>query len=107
MANRFPTVPKFWADSAEHMRKLVIAVNGLLRGESNNTSEVTLTAGATSTVISDSRITADTLVLLIPKSATAAAAMNKVFMAAAAGAITLTHDATGDLDRTFGLILVG
>lgn len=40
----------------EHRRKIALAVNGLVRGKSNCTLDVVVTAGATSTTITDPRI---------------------------------------------------
>ncbi len=106
MPLRFPTVPRFWTDSEEEIRKLADGVNRLLRGESNNTTTVTLRANQATTEILDSRITADTVVLLTPTTSSAAAATG-IFIKAAIGKATVNHDSTADTDRTFGVILVG
>lgn len=105
--NQFPGVPVDKASDVEHRRDLARAVNGLLRGERNATGQVTLTASSTTSTISDSRITADTVAILMPLTAHAAAAVAGLWQTAAAGAITLTHASTADVDKTFYFVLVG
>ncbi len=42
-------VPTFWASVEEQLRKVSLAINGMLTGKANNGFEVTLTANGTST----------------------------------------------------------
>jgi hypothetical protein len=108
MANRFTTVPLDEPEWRGWSRRLALAINGLFEGKSNNTFEVTLAvAPATTTVIAKSRITPDTKIFLMAKTANAAAAVAGLYATAAAGAITLTHSASAAVDRTFAYILVG
>jgi len=54
-------------------REVSEIVNNLVEGKSNNTGEITLAAsGATTTTISDERIGFNSVVLLMPTTATAA-----------------------------------
>ena len=67
--SQFPVCQEFWRGAPhpqEHIRRVAIVVNGLLRGEMNNIGDVTLEANATETDVEDSRITSNTLVFLIP-----------------------------------------
>lgn len=64
----FRALPPFGGDE----RAVAEVVNGLMNGKSNNTGSVTIaTGGATTTTIYDSRISADSVILLVPKSAAA------------------------------------
>ena len=64
----FRALPPFGGDQ----RAVAEVVNGLMNGKSNNTGLVTLATGnATTTTIYDSRISADSVILLVPKSAAA------------------------------------
>lgn len=64
----FRTLPVFGADQ----RGVAEVVNNIMNGKTNNTGTVTLATGnATSTTITDRRISADSLILLIPASAAA------------------------------------
>lgn len=83
-------------------------INEILKGRANNVGEVTLTASATSTTISDIRIKLTMTAVLIPRTANAAAALTNVYISAVAdGSITLTHSNTATVDRTFDYILHG
>lgn len=90
------------------VRRVALVVNGLLLGRSNNVyDEVTLNASATETLIEHDQITGDSVALLEPKTATAAAALGVLYQTAATGVITLHHDSTGDTDRSFRYAVVG
>ena len=105
--NTFPSPPEFWTGASEELqRKTSLAVRGLLQGKSNNLKNVTLRTGQTTTVVTDSRITPDTLPFLIACSATAAAATG-VWTTSSAGSLTINHDSDAATDRTFGLVLFG
>lgn len=59
----YPAVPEMLTDSddksvagKEHRRKMAVAINNLNKGKSNCTLDVVVTASATSTTITDSRI---------------------------------------------------
>ncbi|WP_345820109.1 hypothetical protein ABC766_29365 [Methylobacterium fujisawaense] len=76
------------------------AIRDLATGGTNAGSTVTLVANATSTSVPDRLCTADTMVMLSPRSASAAAAQVWV-EATANGTFTLGHDASAAADRTF------
>jgi hypothetical protein len=64
--------------------------------------EVTLaTSPATTTLISHASITASSRVLLMPKTANAAAAALVVYATVASGAVTINHSSSSLSDRTF------
>lgn len=64
----FRTLPNFGSDP----RNVAEVVRQILNGKTNNTGTVTLATGnATSTTISDERISADTKIILVPYSANA------------------------------------
>jgi hypothetical protein len=78
------------------------AVRELAEGASNSLSTVTLTASATSTVVSDRLATPSSHVDLCPLSANAAAAIPTTYVSARAqGSFTLTHANASTVDRTF------
>jgi len=104
---RYRAVPLFHKGrTEEHTRIIAQTVNGMLRGRSNNTTTVTLAANATETVIEDDRYTRDTIPLLVPQSASAAAAVG-VYAVGSAGKITIGHDSSESTDRTFGVVYFG
>ena len=59
----YRVLPPFGADQ----RGVAEVVNGIMNGKTNNTGSVTLaTGGATSTTITDARIGADSVIILVP-----------------------------------------
>ena len=83
-------------------------INEMLKGRANNVGEITLTASSTTTTIDDIRIKQTMTAVLIPRTATAAAAMTNVYISAVAdGSITLTHANAATVDRTFDYVLHG
>jgi hypothetical protein len=80
----------------------------LLRGKLNCTGSVTLTAGATSTTLTDTRIGGSSVILFCPTTSTAAAAMTALRVTAKGdGTATLTHNNTADVDRTLDYAIIG
>lgn len=76
------------------------AVRDLATGGTNAGGELTLAAGATTTTVENPLCTADTMVMLSPRSATAAAAQVWV-QSTAKGSFTLGHDSAAATDRAF------
>lgn len=89
--------------------RLVQTVRDLMRGRTNNTTNVTLAAGVATTVLADERIHADVVAVLMPRTASAAAAIGAgvLYCTATVGALTINHDVSGAGDRTFGVAIFG
>lgn len=76
------------------------AIRDLASGGTNAGGDVTLDVNATSTTVQARLCTADTMVMLSPRSASAAAA--PIFVRATEnGSFTLGHDASAATDRAF------
>lgn len=85
-------------------------ITAMQRGRHNNVGIVTLTASATSTTLTDPRIAADSAVLLVPTTATAAAEMGTLYISETGrvnGAVVITHSNTADADKTFRYTIIG
>lgn len=96
------------ADEKEHRRQIARLANSLLQGKTNNVIQVTLNPSATTTVITDKRIGANTGIFLSPLSANAAGAIAGLYVSSQTnGSATLTHANTATTDRTFNALLVG
>ncbi len=93
-------------NSVEHRRQLALAIHQLFAGHSNNTQDVTLTNGTTSTVISDRRIGPESFIILTPLTANAAS-MSWHVSARTNNQATITHDNTANVDQDFVYIVVG
>lgn len=101
----YRTLPPFGGDP----RAVSEVIRGIMDGKTNNTGEITLSAGGvTSTTLNDERIGFSSVIILSPLSATAAAFANNVFVSARnKGQATLTHNANTAVDRKFAYIIVG
>lgn len=90
------------------LKDIVTGVNNLLRGKMNVVTSITLTASATSTVINDPRIGAASAIILIPRTANAAAAYATTFIGVKGKeTATITHASTSATDRTFDVVILG
>lgn len=88
--------------------RIVQAVNELFQGRSNAIGECTLTASATSTVVSAENCGDESQVFLSPKTANAAAALATTYISAVTnGSFTITHANNAQTDRTFGYVAIG
>lgn len=87
--------------------QLAAAANAALRGETLNTGRLSVTAGATSTLLLDARCGKGRVLVLIPASA-AAAALKWWVQAMDNGSATIGHDAPGaNVDFTYAIQGIG
>jgi hypothetical protein len=110
----FLQAPEYLPEVKEWCRRLSRVVNQAMQGKTNNTSEtaVTLTANATTTTVTEApnRIGEATVILFMPTTANAAAAMANIYVSSrsvANNTFTITHANTATVDRTFNYVLVG
>lgn len=95
-------------DTAKHVQQTALAAGALLDGRSNATGTVTLAVSpATSTTLTDSRITPSSVLKLMPTTATAAAELATLYVACAVGSATVNHSASAAADRTYGYEIGG
>jgi len=94
--------------SASWVRKVVDVINRSLGGKLNVGLQITLTNGATSTVVRDARISAYSGLLFSPVTAHAAAVEGSVYISSQQdGQATLSHAISNDTDMTFNVAIVG
>jgi hypothetical protein len=88
-------------------RAVAEIVNGMMDGKTNNTGTITLAVGgATTTTLSDPRISRDSDIILVPK--TADAFSTAVYASSQTnGSATLTHAANSTAGKTYGYVVVG
>lgn len=102
MARNFPPVPEsFGPNTAEWIRTLAFAINAMLLGRSNNTGSVTLTAGATSTTVSDRRVHAESVIHHMPTTATAGGSISMYVSSVGKQTFTITHAEQASTTRVF------
>jgi hypothetical protein len=106
-----PEVPLPAEDSPDeraHRRELARGVRNALQGKTINTGTVTLTASSTTTTLTDARIGAASILLLMPTTSNAAGALGGLYVSARTrGSATLTHASTVAVDKTFGFVVIG
>ena len=87
--------------------RIVAAVRQLMEGRSNAVGTFTLATAATATTVSAPTCAATSIVLLMPKTANAAAALATTFVTPAKAAFVVTHLSAATTDRTFGFVALG
>lgn len=106
MSEGFPGLPAAGAAP----RQVAAVVNRLNQGKLSCTGTVTLTPGQATTVVSDARAGAASVVLLMPLTASAATEIGAgtVYVSARnKGAFSLSHSSSAVIDRTFCYALFG
>ncbi len=91
-------------------RRIVAVVNRVNLGKLNCTGTVTLLAGLSITTVADHRATADSVVMFMPLSASAAseqAAGGMYVSVRATGSFAIAHANNAQVDRTFGYAVIG
>ena len=92
----------------EWSRMIAIAVQNILDGKIFATGEVTLTASAATTTLTDKRISPDSVILFMPTTANAAAEMDDLYVSARGeGTATITHPNNANADKAFGYCVIG
>lgn len=90
------------------LAKYALALQQLAAGRSNATGTVTLTASATSTVVTPQNCAPGSAVFLFPKTANAAAALSTTYVGTVAKqSFTITHASAVSVDRTFFYVALG
>jgi hypothetical protein len=105
----FIGVPEWESDEAGHRRKLAVAINRINSGKVNCTLDVTLRAGATTTLVVDPRIGPTSFLLWMPQTASASAAERAgIFVTGRSkGSAILNHASSGATDQTMTLAILG
>jgi len=90
------------------IRDVARTVNLLIRGKSNNVTNITLTANTASTILSFADIESTSFVGLTPLTANAATALTNIYISSqSAGALTLSHANNAQTDRSFKVTIIG
>jgi hypothetical protein len=101
----FRSLPPFGGDQ----RQVAEVVRGIMDGKTNNTGGITLTQSATSTILYDRRIGADSVILFMPlndKAADELAHGHMYVSARGQGQATITHG-NHTHDMIFAYVVIG
>lgn len=108
MTASYPNVQVANYDEKVHRRQLAEASNRHNSAKFNCSLLVTLNANATTTTMTDSRITAGSVLCFTPQTAHAAGALSGLYVPSQqTGTATLTHANTADIDKTFNVGIFG
>lgn len=94
-------------------RDVATALNNALRGKINSVGDVTLTASAASTTVKEPRVGDNSVVLLMPKTANAAAEIGNgtIYIAktdyVSGTSFKITHANNSQTDRDYSYLIVG
>lgn len=84
------------------------AINRHNSGKMNVTIDVTLTANAASTTVTDARISDTCAIVLSPKTSNAAAAVGTTYISSqSSGSAVIGHANNAQTDKTFRLAILG
>lgn len=84
------------------------AINNILSGKTNNFGEVTLTANAATTTLSDPRVGINSVITLQPTTSNAAAALSTTYFDTPGNAsVVIRHANNAQTDRTFAYTVTG
>ena len=107
----YQPVPDFLVDEKEHRRQIARQVNGLLQGKLNVALDVTLTANAGNTTITDARIGATSAVVpamaLTVHAASELASGNVYVDGLTKGSCVVHHSNNAQTDRTIRFLILG
>jgi len=108
MANfkTFPKVPRDARLEVGFVRKIMLVVNTLVDGKTNNTGEVTLTNGATSLIVEDIVCQVNSTITLTPVTSDAAN-VTGIYIQAASGQFTINHVDPASTTATFRYVITG
>lgn len=114
--SEYPSLPEYSADHVTLLKKIINVVRGAMKGKTNNTGTCTLGAGSATTVVQLSKgdLGPDSIILFMPKTASAATEFSAGIMyvsliesAKTKNKFTITHTNSGVTDRIFNFIIVG
>ena len=98
------------APSEKSLVRIIHAIRELAQGRSNATGEFTLTESAAETTVTAINCGLNSVILLMPRTANAAAALATTYIAdgdVGQGEFTVTHANNAQTDRTFGYVIQG
>lgn len=107
--NDYPFPPKNPRLEEGYLRSLVNSIISCITGKTNNCGEFSLAASAASTTVKDKLCNANSVVLLTPISAHAAAEVGNgtIYVTPGKNQFVLTHANNAQTDRNFRYVIIG
>lgn len=107
MNNNYPYAPENYSERPEYSRKLKTSINSAMNGKTNNTGEITVTPGASSSTFIDNLCNINSVVLLSPITANAGIHHNGLYVVAGDKSFTVHHASSAVTDRSYRYVIVG
>lgn len=97
------------APDEKNQRKINTSINKIIEGRTENYGQVTLGQSTTQTVVTlaDVQVSENSVIILQPRTANAAALANPYISAVANGSFTITHASSAAADLTFDYAWIG
>lgn len=110
--SEFLGAPEYEKNHENLFRKTLRVLAGVMQGKTNNTDDLTLSTGSTTTTVTlaQGRLGVDTVILFMPTTANAAAASSAMYVSSRNvenGTFTVTHASSLQTDRAFRYVLIG
>lgn len=105
--NNFPFVPEKTELSLQYLRLMMKAINRAISGKLNCTGTKTLTASVATTTVTDNNCLVNSVVLLQPTTAHAAAELATAYIVASNGSFVIHHANNAQTDRVFNYAILG
>jgi len=108
----YPTAPEYYPNDIEHRRKLASSINQAISGKINAVNELTLAAGVSTTELVDNRLSVNSFIGFLPKTANAATELSSgtMFVDDATrtnGVAVISHANNAQTDRIFQVLIIG
>ena len=100
-------IPFKFRSADEAYRRISLAVNNIDDGHLSSVGTFTVTASVATTAVTNDLCHADSIVLLMPKTANAATEIATLYIAPGAGSFTVNHANNAQTDRDFGYAIFG
>ena len=104
----FPGVPDSPKDWTQFWGLRVQSIVNMLVGKANCAADLTLTANATTTTMTDARLSAVSVLAFMPTTANAASATSSIYVTAQKkGQATINHVNNASVDKTYRVAILG
>lgn len=103
-------VPVYEPEQDAHRKRIAEWAKEVMRGKLANVAVVTLTAGTTTTSVTDERVGIQSFIGFMPTTANAAsaAALGSMYVSSRdAGSFIITHNNSASVDKTFTYCVLG
>lgn len=103
----FPGVQEKDNNEVAHRAKLARSINAAMQGKLNATGTVTLTASATSTTLTDPRLTVSSFIEFMATTSDAATAKANIYVTNQnTGTAKINHASNAAVDQTFTYLII-